>query len=100
MESDASAPSRLAIMPCRRYQEGAARTPGTRVELHQMRHKDPMTVLKTAFHVRVEIGGRSVVVRFEWLVADLAEPRWQQSFSYDGGDRWKLNWEMRLTRAQ
>jgi hypothetical protein len=51
------------------------------------------------FECEDEIGDRSVVVRFEWLVAEPAEPWWQQSFSYDGGDSWKPNWEMRFTRA-
>jgi hypothetical protein len=52
------------------------------------------------FECEDEIAGRNVVVRFEWLVAEPEEPRWRQSFSYDGGDSWKLNWEMRFTRAE
>jgi hypothetical protein len=52
------------------------------------------------FECEDQIAGRSVVVRFEWLAADPEQPRWQQSFSYDGGDRWTLNWEMQFTRAQ
>jgi hypothetical protein len=43
------------------------------------------------------IGGHAVVVRFEWR-ADASSPRWCQSFSYDGGSTWKLNWEMTFTR--
>jgi len=52
------------------------------------------------FECEDEIAGRNVVVRFEWLLAKPEEPQWQQSFSYDGGDRWKLNREMRFTRAK
>ena len=45
-----------------------------------------------------EIGGHAVVVRFEWVVDDPEAPRWQQSFSYDAGQTWKLNWTMALAR--
>jgi hypothetical protein len=43
------------------------------------------------------VGGHAVTVRFEWL-ADALEPVWRQSFSYDLGTSWKLNWEMAFTR--
>jgi hypothetical protein len=43
------------------------------------------------------IGDRPVRVRFEWL-ADRPSPRWQQSFSYDEGATWYLNWVMDFTR--
>ena len=43
------------------------------------------------------IGGHPVNVRFEWR-ADPFTPDWRQSFSYDSGHTWKLNWEMALTR--
>jgi len=42
------------------------------------------------------IAGRATLVRFEWF-AD--QPLWQQSFSYDGGETWNLNWQMRFTKA-
>ena len=45
-----------------------------------------------------ELAGRPVKVRFEWL-AEQPAPRWQQSFSYDGGATWRLNWVMRFTRT-
>jgi hypothetical protein len=48
------------------------------------------------FECEEEIGGRPVIVRFEWLTATPEAPRWQQSFSYDGGRTWKLNWVMDL----
>jgi hypothetical protein len=44
------------------------------------------------------IGGHSVRVRFEWF-ADASAPTWQQSFSYDEGATWKLNWVMSFSRA-
>lgn len=50
------------------------------------------------FECEDEIAGRSVGVRFEWLVDDPDSPRWQQSFSYDAGATWKLNWTMALSR--
>ena len=37
--------------------------------------------------------GTPVHVRFEWF-ADVTSPKWQQSFSWDGGQSWKLNWTM------
>ena len=44
------------------------------------------------------LAGRPVKVRFEWL-AEQPTPRWQQSFSYDGGATWRLTWTMRFTRT-
>lgn len=43
------------------------------------------------------LAGRAVRVRFEWL-ADPASPVWRQSFSFDGGHSWQLNWTMHLRR--
>jgi hypothetical protein len=45
------------------------------------------------------LAGRPARVRFEWL-AERPSPRWQQSFSYDGGATWRLNWVMRFTRLE
>jgi hypothetical protein len=42
------------------------------------------------------VGGRTVKVRFEWRCTDPMHPTWQQSFSYDSGRTWKLNWVMVL----
>jgi hypothetical protein len=43
------------------------------------------------------INGHAVHVRFEWRLDPVA-PTWRQSFSYDKGASWKLNWEMTFTR--
>lgn len=51
------------------------------------------------FDCEAEIAGRIVGVRFEWLTADSDAPAWQQSFSHDGGQTWKLNWVMNLQRT-
>jgi hypothetical protein len=45
------------------------------------------------------IAGRRAIVRFEWLTANKDSPRWQQSFSYGGGQTRKLNWVMDLRRV-
>jgi hypothetical protein len=45
------------------------------------------------------IGGRPVKVRFEWCRSDPLSPTWQQSFSYDSGRTWKVNWVMVLHPA-
>jgi hypothetical protein len=44
------------------------------------------------------LAGRPATVRFEWLT-DLPSPTWQQSFSYDGGATWTVNWVMVFTRV-
>ena len=38
------------------------------------------------------IGGRPVKVRYEWRVLSESANRWEQAFSYDGGDTWRANW--------
>ncbi len=42
--------------------------------------------------------GVSVISRFEWLVHP-SSPTWKQSYSWDGGATWELNWVMELTRT-
>lgn len=42
--------------------------------------------------------GVPVVSRFEWLVHP-SNPTWKQSYSWDGGGTWELNWVMELTRT-
>jgi hypothetical protein len=44
------------------------------------------------------IGGKEIVVRFEWNVYDADSARWEQAFSFDGGGTWVTNWRMSFTR--
>ncbi|WP_411700108.1 hypothetical protein [Conyzicola sp.] len=44
------------------------------------------------------IGGRAVKLRFEWTTDDTDSATWQQSFSYDDGVTWGLNWVMEFSR--
>ncbi len=43
------------------------------------------------------IAGNPAKVKFEWL-ADVTAPRWQQSFSFDAGATWRVNWMMEFER--
>lgn len=42
--------------------------------------------------------GVPVISRFEWLVHP-STPTWKQSYTWDGGATWELNWVMELTRS-
>ena len=46
-----------------------------------------------------ELNGQPIKVRFEWTGVTTSSPRWQQEFSFDGGQTWQLNWIMELSRA-
>ena len=43
--------------------------------------------------------GRPILVRFVWSGVTTATPRWEQSFSDDGGETWEPNWVMEFTRT-
>jgi hypothetical protein len=45
------------------------------------------------------LDGKPAKVRFEWR-DDATTPRWQQSFSFDAGATWRLNWTMTFERDQ
>jgi hypothetical protein len=47
-----------------------------------------------------EDGGRKVKVRFVWTKRGPDSAHWEQSFSYDGGRTWELNWMNDLTRVK
>ena len=44
-------------------------------------------------------GDRPVKVRFLWHMITPSSARWEQSFSYDGGESWETNWTMDFLRA-
>jgi|HubBroStandDraft_1064217.scaffolds.fasta_scaffold391538_1 hypothetical protein len=51
------------------------------------------------FTAEEELAGRPAIVRFEWTGFAVGAPRWEQSFSYDGGQTWTTNWTNTWTRA-
>ena len=46
------------------------------------------------------LDGRPILVRFIWSRVTTPSPRWEQSFSADGGKTWETNWVMDMTRAE
>jgi hypothetical protein len=52
------------------------------------------------FHGEDVHRGRPVLVRFTWSGVTTETPRWEQSFSDDGGRTWETNWVMDFTRAE
>ena len=38
-------------------------------------------------------------MRFDWSGVTTPTPRWEQSFSADGGKNWEANWVMDFVRA-
>jgi hypothetical protein len=44
------------------------------------------------------INGTPVKVRYEWSDTTTDTPKWNQAFSYDGGETWKANWYNWFTR--
>lgn len=44
------------------------------------------------------VAGEPVIVKFEWWVHPNS-PVWKQSYSWDGGVTWELNWTMDMTRS-
>ena len=44
-------------------------------------------------------GGQPILVRFYWSGVTTPTPRWEQSFSPDGGASWEPNWVMEFTPA-
>jgi hypothetical protein len=43
--------------------------------------------------------GRPILVHFAWSGVTTPTPRWEQSFSDDGGRTWETNWVMDFARA-
>ncbi len=50
------------------------------------------------FVTKDHLNGVPIFVRFNWFDTGLAQPRWEQAFSPDGGQTWETNWTMRFTR--
>jgi hypothetical protein len=46
------------------------------------------------------IGDRPIKVRFTWTSPDHDHARWEQCFSYDGGETYATNWIMEFTRLE
>jgi hypothetical protein len=45
------------------------------------------------------LAGRPILMRFDWSDVTTPTPRWEQSFSGDGGKSWETNWVMEFVRA-
>ena len=58
----------------------------------------PVTDGHGVFEGSDTVGGRDVILRFNWH-ADPSTPVWEQSFSYDSGATWAVNWKMALSRS-
>jgi hypothetical protein len=52
------------------------------------------------FEGRDTFDGRPIAVRFVWSRVATPTPRWEQSFSGDGGETWEPNWIMDFTRRE
>ena len=46
------------------------------------------------------LGGQPVKVRLIWKDISNGSPRFEQAFSYDGGQHWQTNWIMSLSRQE
>jgi hypothetical protein len=46
------------------------------------------------------LGGKPILMRFDWSRVTTPSPLWEQSFSADGGKTWETNWVMELERAE
>jgi hypothetical protein len=54
----------------------------------------------TFFQVIETSDGQPLHVRFVWDEVTARTARWQQAFSFDGGEHWDTNWVMEFTREQ
>jgi hypothetical protein len=50
------------------------------------------------FYADDEIDGTKIKVRFTWSDTTTDCPKWNQAFSFDGGETWKPNWYNSFTR--
>jgi hypothetical protein len=47
-----------------------------------------------------DLGGKPILVRYEWSDVSANSARWQQAFSQDNGATWEVNWIMDFSRVQ
>ena len=52
------------------------------------------------FYARDTWKGKTVLVRFVWTKTNTDSPRFEQSYSDDGGKTWEVNWITDQTRVQ
>lgn len=45
------------------------------------------------------LAGKPILMRFDWSNVTTPTPRWEQSFSADGGKSWETNWVMDFIRV-
>jgi hypothetical protein len=46
-----------------------------------------------------ELQGKQIRVRYRWSEITEKTARWEQAFSFDGGETWETNWEADFTRS-
>lgn len=46
-----------------------------------------------------ELDGTPIRVRYRWSGITEKTARWEQAFSFDGGETWETNWEADFTRS-
>ncbi len=54
----------------------------------------------TFFQVIETPDGQPLHVQYIWDEISANTARWQQAFSFDGGEHWETNWVMKFTREQ
>jgi hypothetical protein len=52
------------------------------------------SLLDGEFFGTEDVDGKNVICRFRLIRTDRQSPRWEQSFSADGGKTWETNWIM------
>jgi len=54
---------------------------------------------RARFECEDELEGVPIRMRFDWSEITDSSARWEQAFSFDGGETWKTNWIMLLSRT-